>query len=186
MPDSTLSAPFQGEPQWLLSPEYSRFMFKLLYSGFTLEEMARVNLLAYHCMRGRISFYAPPSNGIRLDKIDRTLRLSKPKTKAFLADPRVQELFVESEGVLQLRPVFDFFAVYQGARKPIPTATKNQLFERDIARCVYCGSERDLHMDHIWPVSRGGQNHTSNIVVACRSCNLSKSNKTLREWVQNG
>lgn len=42
-------------------------------------------------------------------------------------------------------------------------------------RCAYCGTKpHTLTMDHITPLSRGGNHTASNIVPACRSCNSSK------------
>lgn len=50
--------------------------------------------------------------------------------------------------------------------------------ERDGAVCAYCGIEAKIvHIDHVIPISRGGQSTLENMVVACRSCNLSKGAK---------
>ena len=42
-------------------------------------------------------------------------------------------------------------------------------------RCVYCGRKRPLTMDHIIPLSKGGDHTSSNIVPACVSCNSRKA-----------
>lgn len=51
-------------------------------------------------------------------------------------------------------------------------------------RCWYCQCDiRDgYHIDHRIPLSRGGTNDPSNLVLACASCNLSKHNKLPHEW----
>jgi hypothetical protein len=55
---------------------------------------------------------------------------------------------------------------------------------REGLRCVYCGSiQGPFHYDHIFPVNRGGMNEVNNLVVACQSCNISKNDRTLIEWV---
>lgn len=42
-------------------------------------------------------------------------------------------------------------------------------------RCVYCGRKMQrLTMDHITPLSKGGNHTASNIVPACQSCNARK------------
>lgn len=47
-------------------------------------------------------------------------------------------------------------------------------------RCHYCKKEfKKLTMDHVIPLSRGGEHNPSNIVPACQSCNASKSNKII-------
>lgn len=47
--------------------------------------------------------------------------------------------------------------------------------------CVYCGfkftSSNRATMDHVVPLSRGGQHVEGNVVPACRSCNSRKSDK---------
>ena len=49
--------------------------------------------------------------------------------------------------------------------------------------CYYCGKLciEDKTIDHKHPVSRGGTNDIDNLVVACRSCNCSKNDKTEEE-----
>ena len=42
-------------------------------------------------------------------------------------------------------------------------------------KCVYCGKKfKNLTMDHITPISKGGNHTVSNVVPACRSCNSKK------------
>lgn len=52
-----------------------------------------------------------------------------------------------------------------------------EVMRRDRGRCVLCGAEMDLQIDHKIPYSRGGLNHVDNLQVLCRPCNQSKSNK---------
>lgn len=47
--------------------------------------------------------------------------------------------------------------------------------------CVACGGPGE-HVDHIIPVSRGGQHSIGNLQMLCASCNLSKHDKTMSEW----
>jgi 5-methylcytosine-specific restriction endonuclease McrA len=47
--------------------------------------------------------------------------------------------------------------------------------------CAYCDAEA-LHMDHVIPLSRGGEDVILNVVPACAPCNLSKGNKLPLEW----
>lgn len=52
-----------------------------------------------------------------------------------------------------------------------------RVFARDGHRCVRCfrgGTEIDLTIDHITPVSLGGDNSESNLQTLCRPCNSTK------------
>jgi len=57
----------------------------------------------------------------------------------------------------------------------IPTQVKVEVWKRDKGRCVKCGSNVNLHYDHIIPFSKGGSSTTSaNIQLLCAKCNLKK------------
>jgi 5-methylcytosine-specific restriction endonuclease McrA len=48
--------------------------------------------------------------------------------------------------------------------------------------CVYCGSDKRLELDHIIPLSKGGEGISDNFVLACRSCNSSKNAQDVFKW----
>lgn len=51
------------------------------------------------------------------------------------------------------------------------------VLRRDGFRCVYCGrsaADVELHVDHVHPKSKGGDNEITNSVSACATCNLGK------------
>ena len=47
--------------------------------------------------------------------------------------------------------------------------------------CVYCGAQYES-IDHIIPVSRGGNDSPENLAPACLACNLGKRNTPVLEW----
>lgn len=58
------------------------------------------------------------------------------------------------------------------------------LFQRDNFQCIYCGSSPRqegvyLTIDHIFPLSHGGDSIASNLVTACEYCNKSKHDNLL-------
>ncbi len=58
----------------------------------------------------------------------------------------------------------------------IPTAVKLEVWRRDRARCVECGSTDNLHFDHIVPYSKGGSSLVvENIQLLCARHNLAKA-----------
>lgn len=67
-------------------------------------------------------------------------------------------------------------------RKPISKALRFEVFKRDSFTCQYCGRSAPdvvLQVDHIQPVSKGGQNDILNLITSCRDCNLGKGAKKL-------
>lgn len=50
--------------------------------------------------------------------------------------------------------------------------------------CCYCGAAERLSIDHLIPRIRGGEDHSDNLVWACRSCNSSKADRDLLEWFE--
>ncbi len=57
----------------------------------------------------------------------------------------------------------------------IPTQVKVEVWKRDKGKCVNCGSNVNLHYDHIIPFSKGGSSTTAaNIQLLCSKCNLRK------------
>jgi hypothetical protein len=67
-------------------------------------------------------------------------------------------------------------------RKPLSKRTRFEVFKRDGFRCVYCGAtpnDGPQHVDHVIPVAEGGTDDPANLVTACASCNLGKSDVPL-------
>lgn len=59
----------------------------------------------------------------------------------------------------------------------VPAALRDRVLARDGHRCVYCARvlpPEELTVDHVQPVSRGGDGSAGNLVTACRTCNTRK------------
>lgn len=64
----------------------------------------------------------------------------------------------------------------------------DEMFDAFDSTCAYCGKKESeetgtFHLEHIIPLKRGGRNHLSNMLVACPSCNHSKADKPLLEFM---
>ena len=55
--------------------------------------------------------------------------------------------------------------------------TRQNVFKRDKFSCVYCGSPKNLTLDHVIPRSKGGKTTWSNLVTACQPCNTRKGDR---------
>lgn len=49
--------------------------------------------------------------------------------------------------------------------------------------CVFCGAKEYLTTDHLIPRNRGGTDSADNLVLACKSCNSSRGDKGIFEWL---
>jgi 5-methylcytosine-specific restriction endonuclease McrA len=69
-----------------------------------------------------------------------------------------------------------------GGKAKISGALRFKVYERDGFKCVYCGSRKDLSLDHVAAESKGGATKAGNLVTACRSCNSKKKTKSLADF----
>jgi CRISPR/Cas system Type II protein with McrA/HNH and RuvC-like nuclease domain len=80
-----------------------------------------------------------------------------------------------------LRPIIIRLLDYISYRPKKISVSKNRIMKRDKFRCVYCGSQKHLTIDHVIPKSKGGQNTWSNMVTCCSKCNCKKGDRTPEE-----
>ena len=64
---------------------------------------------------------------------------------------------------------------------------QSQWWKRRCAKgkCYYCGcsiAPKELTMDHIVPIARGGRSTKGNVVPACKECNNHKKQLLPMEW----
>ena len=60
-------------------------------------------------------------------------------------------------------------------------ASRKSILMRDRYECQYCGSRTNLTIDHVIPISRGGEWKYDNLVTACSRCNTKKGSKLPHE-----
>ncbi|MGX8904241.1 HNH endonuclease [Streptomyces netropsis] len=64
----------------------------------------------------------------------------------------------------------------------LPRPAREAALEANGGCCTYCSSGVAEGIDHVIPTSEGGRDDVTNIVPACRSCNSSKRDRTVRQW----
>lgn len=63
----------------------------------------------------------------------------------------------------------------------------NKLIEKSGNICSWCGKDipkGQMHLDHVYPLSKGGEHTIQNLVVSCASCNHRKSDKDPSEFIE--
>lgn len=68
-------------------------------------------------------------------------------------------------------------------KRPVPMLrlSRHSVLARDSYTCQYCGSCRELTIDHVIPRWMGGPHTWENLVACCRKCNLKKGDKTPKQ-----
>ena len=67
--------------------------------------------------------------------------------------------------------------------EPVPETAKESLLDLFHNKCAYCGGPAET-WDHIVPISKGGETVPWNIVPACLSCNSSKKDRDVFDWME--
>ena len=65
---------------------------------------------------------------------------------------------------------------------------REQIFERDQYRCVYCAEvfpADALTVDHVQARVRGGDRSGGNLVTACSACNTAKGHRRVGEFLRD-
>ena len=80
-------------------------------------------------------------------------------------------------------------AMIKKERRKARALRESQWWQRRRAKgvCYYCGQStppRELTMDHIVPISRGGKSIKGNVIPCCKKCNNNKKHLLPMEWEQ--
>lgn len=64
---------------------------------------------------------------------------------------------------------------------PLSNTIRQAIKKRDGEKCNYCGSTHELEIDHIIPISKGGNSTEDNLQVLCKHCNILKFNHLVNQ-----
>lgn len=129
--------------------------------------------------RTRPSGWLAPSLRSRVDNIDNwTLKLNKLTPITSIASELVR---FDMQKIRN--PEIDGTQYQQG--KLFGFELKEYLLLKHKHKCAYCSAENTpLEIEHVVPKSKGGSNSATNLVIACRTCNIKKSNKSVEEFLK--
>jgi hypothetical protein len=92
---------------------------------------------------------------------------------------QVSELLNEllDSGVLAIDPASGAYVLplfLARRRSGVPAWLRRAVMDRCGHKCLHCGSEKDLQIDHIIAFAHGGDESDGNLQVLCRKCNMAK------------
>ena len=105
--------------------------------------------------------------------------MNKEKAKAYYRANRKERIAYNAMYMRNKR------ATAAGAEGYLSQSEWNKVLELFDYKCAYCGSDGKplgLSMDHILPLSAGGEHIFSNIIPCCRSCNSQKHTSSAAQW----
>lgn len=119
-----------------------------------------------------------PLNRINLKRAVTLLVMKKAEPISFL-----NEIICEFRSPNLVIQVPQHIRLYSTTERPwkIPPVSRKEILRRDEHQCQYCGNRKQLTIDHIIPLSRGGKHIWNNVAIACACCNRRKGNKTPEE-----
>lgn len=109
----------------------------------------------------------------------RAIQLSLASKVDIIAD---QEVVWRSEWESQVLPAVVVLRKFIKKKAKEAVYSKRGIFARDGYCCQYCGTVSTcMTVDHVVPMSRGGETSWLNCVCACHACNTKKKNFTIEE-----
>ena len=169
------SARARGRERYAKNPDYFR-RYVASYARRNAEQLRAKRLDVYASDPER---YRARARNWRARNIDKaTIRLTKwrdshreymraydrRKRAEYLLNGKSWEMCARRRARIRSAPV-------------IERISRSAIIQRDGARCYLCGREltlREVTLDHVIPLARGGSHTADNLRVACRPCNSRK------------
>lgn len=94
-----------------------------------------------------------------------------------ICQERMKSLQIASLPKIDPKKEMDFYNIKENREK---------IFERDGYKCHYCGKQLtrfSATLDHIQPVSKGGDNSFENLITSCLHCNSRKGHRPVMDAI---
>ena len=87
-------------------------------------------------------------------------------------------------GQINYRFVSDRFKALRSGEATMSGTIREWQREQELPKeCVFCGASDNLQVDHLIPRNRGGSDAADNIVWACNTCNASRGDQGIFQWL---
>ena len=125
-------------------------------------------------------------NGVTIEKQVPLSKAYKLSSKSNVIIPTDTEI-VEIKGVngsIVIPVNMTFVVNISPDFRHVDSVSRYMLYTRAHGRCAYCGKElkkTEATIDHIIPVSQGGETSWENIALSCSKCNCKKDNRNPKQ-----
>lgn len=106
---------------------------------------------------------------------------TSPGRRSYYEDELCFEFYEIKDCYALTKKIKDNIVAPQYERSLMSDSLRYDILKRDGFRCVLCGATAKdgakLHVDHIYPVSKGGKTEPDNLRTLCESCNRGKGAK---------
>lgn len=121
--------------------------------------------------------YCDPCRQVRLNTLKRARRAMNPEKYRHKDKIYYQRTHAQSVQVANRR-------ASKRGKSLLNLDIIKAIFQLDNYTCQYCYKRGgNLTIDHVQPLCKNGANDESNLVTACRTCNVSKNRKSLLEFL---
>jgi hypothetical protein len=117
------------------------------------------------------------------------LNLTSTRRGFVLVDKGKAEIIKSDENPINVgfttyvRPLIIRLLSYIKFNRKTTKVNRNRIYKRDNYECVYCGSNKQLTLDHVIPKSRGGLNEWTNLVTCCFKCKKVIKHLRKQRWL---
>ena len=107
-----------------------------------------------------------------------------PSMESLITELVQRDFWLRAGGHLRLADADDLLAYWRWfdaerrrrrAARNLGEEQRHRILVRDGHRCVFCGSETSLVIDHVIPVAEGGGKDDRNLRTLCRVCNAGRN-----------
>ncbi len=87
-------------------------------------------------------------------------------------------------GQINYRFVSDRFKALRNGEINMSGTIREWQREQELPKeCVFCATNDNLEVDHLIPRNRGGSDEADNVVWACKTCNTSRGDQGVFQWL---